>query len=388
MLWRLLRSLLLLPVLAAPISARAQMAGGPPSVGVTTVEPMPVTETSEFIGRIQAVDRVSLTARVIAFLEERRFVEGAEVNAGDLLFRLERTQYEADVEKQEAAVAESTARLTNANIQLQRAQSLLSTPAGQRAAVDDAIANQRAIAAQLMSAQAALKLAQLNLTYTEIRAPVAGKISRAAVTIGNVVGPTTGPLATIVSQDPMYVLFPVANRTLLELDKRLAETGGLRTAKVRLRLTDGTMYGPSGSIDYIDPSVATNTDTIIVRARVPNPPYRLVTPGEPVARRLIDGGYVTVLVEGAEPVMALSVPRAAVLSDQGGSYVYVVDKENKVEQRRIELGQSTPARAVISRGLKQGETIIVDGLQRARPGITVAPSPMAPQPAATNANAG
>lgn len=385
---RLLRSLLLLPLLAAPLPAAAQMPGGPPSVGVTTVQNMPVTETSEFIGRIQAIGRVSLTARVIGFLEEKRFVEGTEVKAGDLLFKLERTQYEADVEKQEAAVAESTARLANANIQLQRAQSLLGTPAGQRASVDDAIANQRAAAAQLMSAQAALKLAKLALSYTDITAPIDGKISRVAVTAGNVVGPTTGPLASIVSQDPIYVLFPVANRTLVEMEKRFADTGGLRTAKVRLRLTDGSMYGPSGTIDYVDPSVATNTDTIIVRAKIPNPPLRPIIPGEPVERPLIDGGYVTVLVEGAEPVMSLWIPRAAVLSDQNGSYVYVVDKDNKVEQRRVELGQSTPARAVIANGLKQGETVIVDGLQRARPGITVEPTPMAPQPATSASRAG
>lgn len=389
---RLLRTLMTLPLLAMPLAmpdtARAQAPGGPPAVGVTTVQPMPVTETSEFIGRIQAIGRVSLTARVIAFLDERLFIEGTEVKEGDVLFRLERTQYEADAQKQEAAVAETSARLANANIQLQRAQQLLGTPAGQRAAVDDALANQRAAAAQLMSAQAALKLAQLSLSYTEIRAPIDGKISRAAVTVGNVVGPTAGPLATIVSQDPMYVLFPVAARALMELDRRFADKGGLAAAKVRLRLTDGTLYGPTGTIDYVDPSVAANTDTIVLRAKVPNPPKRPIVAGEPVDRPLIDGAYVTVIVEGAEPIMALSIPRAAVLSDQQGSYVFVVGPDNKVEQRRIQLGQSTPARAVIAGGLQQGETVIVDGLQRARPGMPVAPSPVAAQPGVPKPGAG
>ncbi|MGE4043713.1 MAG: efflux RND transporter periplasmic adaptor subunit [Acetobacteraceae bacterium] len=374
MLTRLPRVVLALLLLGAPEIAFAQMQGGPPSVGVVKAESRPVTETSEFVGRIQAIGRVSLTARVVAFLEQRLFTEGTEVNEGDLLFRLERGPYEAAVQKQEAAVADTSARLANANIQLARAQQLLSTPAGQRAAVDDALANQRSQAAQLMSAQADLRLAQISLAYTDIHAPIAGKISRAAVTAGNVVSPNTGPLATIVSQDPMYVLFPIAARTQADLEKRYADRGGMAGVVVKLRLADGTMYGQDGRIDYVDPSVAPNTDTIIMRARIPNPPRRPVEPGQPVERPLIDGGFVTVILQGIEPVMALAIPRSAVLSDQQGNYVYVVDAQNKVEQRRITLGQSTPSTAVVSAGLREGESVIVEGIQRARPGIEVAPS--------------
>ncbi|MDR3537154.1 MAG: efflux RND transporter periplasmic adaptor subunit [Acetobacteraceae bacterium] len=380
------RVLTVMLVIAQPllaVSVQAQMPGGPPAVGVARVEQQAITETSEFVGRIQAVDRVSLTARVTAFLDQRLFTEGLEVQQGDLLYRLERPPFEAAVAQQEAAVADASARLNNANIQLSRAQSLLNTPAGQRSNVDDAIANQRSQAAQLMSAQAQLRIAQINLAYTEIRAPVAGKISRTAITVGNVVSPSSGPLASIVSQDPMYVLFPVANRAHDELEKRYADRGGLSAVVVKLRLPDGSIYDQEGKIDYVEPSVSANTDTILLRARVANPPRRPPEPGQPVDRPLTDGAFVNVSVEGIQPIMALGVTRRAVLSDQQGDFVYVVGADNKVEQRRIQLGQSTPATAVVASGLKEGEMVVVDGIQRVRPGMQVAPGPASPPPAAT-----
>ena len=362
--------------------AQAQMPAGPPAVGVVRATRQAVTETSEFIGRIQAVDRVSLTARVTAFLQQRLFTEGTEVKEGDLLYRLERPPFEAAVAQQEAAVADATARLANASIQLTRAQSLLNTPAGQRSSVDDAIANQRSQVAQVASAQAQLRMAQINLAYTEIHAPIDGKISRTNISVGNVVSPSSGPLATIVSQDPMYVVFPIAVRTDIDLEKRYGEQGGLSAAVIRLRLPDGTVYGQTGKIDYVEPSVQATTDTIVLRGRIANPPLKLIEAGKPVDRTLIDGEFVTVMVEGLEPVEALAVPRAAVLSDQQGDYVYAVDNQNRVEQRRIQLGQSTPSTAVVAGGLKEGDMVIVDGVQRARPGIQVSPSPAAPGPQA------
>ncbi len=354
----------------------AQAPGGPPAaVGVVKAQPTAVTETSDFVGRVQAVDRVSLTARVTAFLDQRLFTEGAEVQQGDLLYRLERAPYETAVAQQEGTVAEVSARLANANIQLVRAQQLLATPAGQRSNVDDALANQRSLAGQLAVAQAQLQQAKINLAYTEIKAPVAGKISRGAVTPGNVVSPSSGPLASIVSQNPMYVVFPVASRTLTALQKRYADKGGTSGVAVHLKLPDGSAFKETGTIDYIDPTVSPTTDTIVVRARIPNPPLRPAEPGKPVDRPLIDGAFVTATVEGIQPVMALGIPRSAVLSDQQGDYVYVIGEGNKAEQRRVKLGQSTPAVAVIADGLKDGDTVISEGIQRVRPGAVVAPSP-------------
>jgi membrane fusion protein (multidrug efflux system) len=384
---RRLAALLVILVLLGATAASAQMPSGPPAVGVERATKQAITETSEFIGRIQATDRVVITARVTAFLEQRLFVEGTEVREGDLLYRLERAPFEAAVAQQEAAVADASARLANANIQLSRVQSLLNTPAGQRSAVDDATATQRSQASQLMAAQAQLRMAQINLGYTEIHAPIGGKISRTAVTIGNVVSPGSGPLASIVSQDPMYVQFPIAMRAELDLEKRYAEEGGMGAVVLRLRLPDGTLYDQTGKIDYVEPSVQATTDTLLVRGRIANPPLKPIEPGQPVDRRLIDGEYVTVLVEGIEPVMALAIPRSAVLSDQQGDYAYVVDGQNHVEQRRLKLGQSTPRTAVVQSGLSEGEQVVVDGIQRVRPGIQVAPGPATPTPSAPTSSA-
>ncbi|MBV8589145.1 MAG: efflux transporter periplasmic adaptor subunit, partial [Acetobacteraceae bacterium] len=201
-----------------------------------------------------------------------------------------------------------------------------------------------------------------------------------------VVSPSSGPLTTIFSQDAIYVLFPIAVRTAIELEKRYADKGGINAVVLRLRLPDGTLYGQQGQIDYVEPTIAANTDTIIVRGKIANPKHHETGPGEPTDRWLTDGEFVTAIVEGVQPVQVLGIPRAAVLSDQQGNYVFVVNAQNRAEQRRIQLGQSTPETAVVTAGLKEGETVIVDGLQRVRPGIEVQPGPATP-PASSAARA-
>jgi membrane fusion protein (multidrug efflux system) len=383
---RRLRVLLGFALLLVPVAGFAQPApGGPPAVGVVRVEKKAITQTSEFIGRIQAIDRVDLTARVTAFVQERLFTEGTEVQQGDLLYRLERAPFEAAAQQQAAAVAQSNALLNNASITLGRAQALLNTPAGQRSTVDDARAQQLSQAAQLMSAQAQLRQAQINLDYTEIHAPVSGKISQTKFTIGNVVSPSSGPLATIVSQDPMYVVFPISVRAEEEEEARYRDKGGVNAIVVKLRLSDGTMYDQVGKIDYVDPTVATNTDTILIRAVIPNPRLGEPRKGEVVSRVLIDGQFVTVLVEGVQPVQALAIPRSAVLSDQQGNYVFTVDAQNKAQQTRIQLGQSTADVAVVMSGLTEGEMVVVDGIQRVHPGTQVSPGPASGGPAGAGA---
>jgi membrane fusion protein (multidrug efflux system) len=371
--------LLVCALLACAGPARAQPGpGGPPAVGTVAVQKQPIIETSEFVGRIQATDKVDIVARVTAFLEERLFTEGSEVQKGDLLYKLERGPFEAELQSKLATVAQMQALLRNATIALNRVQSLLNTPAGQRSTVDDALAQQSSYAAQLQAAQAQVRSAQINLEYTEIHAPISGKIGRATVTIGNVVGPTTGALTTIVSQDPMYVVFPVSVRAELDLRKQYDSKGGFAAVALRLRLPNGQLYPQAGTLDYADPTVAPGTDTITLRGRVPNPLRPGAKLGEPGNRELVDGEFVTVLVEGVQPVLALAIPRSAVLSDQQGTYVYVVDGEKKAQQRRIQLGQSTQATAVVMAGLQEGDQVIADGIQRVRPGVVVNPAPAAP----------
>lgn len=375
-------ALVLAALLAVSSAARAQFGpGGPPAVGVTKVERRPVIESNEFVGRIQAINRVDLVARVTAFLEEQEFTEGAEVDKGALLYRLERGPFEADVQAKAAAVAQNQSLLRNTAVTLNRATSLLSTPAGQQSTVDSALAQQGSQAAQVAAAQAQLKASQINLDYTEIHAPVAGRITRTAITIGNVVSPTAGTLATIVSQDPMYVIFPVSVHTALDLRDKYMSRGGLSAVAVKLRLYSGRIYAETGSIDYVDPTVAANTDTLTIRATIANPPIPGVRPGDVGNRELVDGEFVTVIVESIQPTESLVIPPIAVLTDQQGSYVYVVGAGNKVERRQVTLGQSTGDSTVVSKGLAEGETVIVEGVQRARPGIVVNPSPIGAPPA-------
>jgi membrane fusion protein, multidrug efflux system len=380
---RMMKRLLLGVILAlVPLAARAQPApAGPPAVGVVRAERQQITQTDEFIGRIQAVGRVALVARVTAFLEKRNFVEGAEVKKDDLLYVLEQPPFQAQVDYNKANVAQLEAQHRNAELTLERAQYLLKTVAGQQSTVDSALAQERSLAAQIAGAQAQLQQAEINLGYTEIRAPIDGKISQTAVTEGNVVSPTTGTLATIVSQDPMYVNFAIAQRTGIDLRNRYATKGGFSAVVIRLRLPNGEMYGSEGKADYVSPTVAENTDTITVRGVVPNPVLPGMKLGAPGSRELTDGEFVTVLLEGVQPIFVLAIPRAAVLSDQQGDYVYVVDVQSRAEIRRIQLGQSTPTTAVVTNGLKEGELVINEGLQRVRPDEAVLPGPASPPPA-------
>jgi membrane fusion protein (multidrug efflux system) len=256
---------------------------------------------------------------------------------------------------------------------------LLSGPAGQQSTYDAALANQRSLEAQVMAAQAQVQASQINLDYTDIRSPIDGKIRRTAVTEGNVVSPGLGVLTTIVSQDPMYVVFPVSVRQGLELRERYAPRGGLNAVVIKLRLPDGRLYDQTGKLDFVDNTIAQSTDTVTVRGGIPNSTvHDPSTAGGPV-RELTDGEFVTVLLEGVQPVEMLAIPRAAVLSDQQGDYVFVVGPDNKAEQRRIQLGQSASTTAAVISGLSSGDKVIVEGLQRVRPGQPVSPGPASPQ---------
>jgi membrane fusion protein (multidrug efflux system) len=352
--------------------------GAPPAVGVVRARVQPITETSEFVGRIQSVGRVALVARVTAFLEKRLFKEGAEVNQGDLLYVLEQPPFQADLAAKQATVQQLQANLTNAGIAYNRAASLLRTPAGQQSTVDDARATMLADAALVQNAEAQVRLSQINLDYTEIHAPIAGKIGRTAVTEGNVVSPSSGVLATIVSQDPMYVVFPISVRTGLELRERYADKGGFNAVVIRIRLPDGRMYGQTGKLDFVDNTVSASTDTIILRGTIPNPLLTDGKVGDATVRELVDGEFVSVVLEGVQPVQLLTVPRSAVLSDQQGDYVYTVDAQNKVQQARIQLGQSSPTVAAVLGGLSEGAMVITDGVQKVHPGQVVSPGPASP----------
>lgn len=363
-------------LLGAAATASAQPAPvAPPAIGIMEVVKRPVTESSEFLGRIEAPNRVSVVARVTAFLEKRNFVEGAEVKTGDLLYQLERGPFEADLESKKAQVLQLQATLENAKLTTNRAQTLLSGPAGQQSTYDAAIASQRSLEAQVQAAQAQVELSQINLDYTEIHSPIDGKIGRTAVTEGNVVSPSSGVLTTIVSQDPMYVTFPVSVREALTLRERYATRGGFKAVIIKVRLPDGRIYQQTGQLNFANNTIAQNTDTISLRGTIPNPTLHDPATTDGAVRELTDGEFVTVTLEGVEPVEVLAIPRSAVLSDQQGEYVFIVGADDKAEQRRIKLGQSTSTIAAVTSGLSLGDKVIVEGLQKVRPGQPVSPGP-------------
>ena len=359
-------------------AAHAQAPGaGPPAVGVIEAARRPIIESNQYLGRIEATNRVSVVARVTAFLEKRLFDEGADVKAGDPLYRLERGPFEADLAAKQAQVAQLQAQLDNAKLTTDRQRTLLSGPAGQQSNYDSAYATQRSLEAQVEAAKAQVEASQINLDYTDIRSPIDGRIGRTTVTEGNVVNPSSGVLTTIVSQDPMYVTFPVSVRETLELRQRYVPRGGFKAVVIKLILPDGRVYGQSGQLNFVNNTVAQSTDTLTLRGVIANPPQKdvPVSPQGSTLRELTDGEFVSVMLEGVEPVEVLAIPRSAVLSDQQGDYVFTVGPENKAEQHRIQLGQSTSTIAAITSGLNAGDKVIVEGLQRVRPGAVVAPGP-------------
>ena len=368
-----LKTVVALAILGAMLSLPdAARAADPPAVGVVEVVKRPITETSEYLGRIEAVNRVAIVARVTAYLEKRLYKEGAEVSANDQLYLLERPPFEADLDAKKAQVAQLEATLVNARITAERQRILLNGPAGLQANYDTAVSNQKSLEAQVKAAEAQVRQSQINLDYTDIRSPIDGKIGRTAITEGNVVSPTAGTLTTIVSQDPMYVTFPVSVRQALQLRERYAAKGVRDAVVIVLRLPDGRIYPQTGRLDFESNSISQTTDTLLLRGTIPNPPLSSPNP----VRELTDGELVTVMLEGAEPVEIPAIPRAAVLADAQGDYVLVVGADNKVEQRRVQLGQSTTTIASIKNGLSLGEKVIVEGIQRERPGQAVAPGPV------------
>ena len=334
-----------------------------------------MTESYEFNGRIQPINSVNIVARVVAWLDKQLFVEGTDVKKGDLLYTLEKPPFRAAVDRQKAAVAQAEAQLKNADIELWRAQQLVERNAGTQQRVDTAEANQRVAAAQLKAAHAQLETAQIDLAYTDIYSPIDGRIGRTSVTIGNVVSPSSGTLTTVISQDPIYAVFPIPTRRAIELRERYADKGGFDAVKIRLRLPDGRIYDQTGKLDFTDNKISESTDSLNVRAVIPNPVLATAEAGGVRLRELVADEFVTVLVDSVDPRQVIAVPRAAILADQQGNYVYVVDQENVARQRRVQLGQSTPETAAIIDGLTAGERVIAEGIQRARPNSPVTPVP-------------
>jgi membrane fusion protein (multidrug efflux system) len=339
----------------------------PPAVSVTAVVSRQITETGDYIGRITAIDKVDIVARVAGFIEERNFVEGQNVKTGDLLFRIEQATYKAAVDQQRANLAKAKATEVNAKLQLERGKELVRNQNIPQSTLDQRAADAAAAEAGVLEARAQLEQAEINLGYTEIRSPIDGRIGLAIYTVGNLVQPSSGKLATIVSQDPIYVIFQVPQRNVLAYRQRVAQSPDKKAhVTIHLKLPDGSIYPHPGVTNFLDVQVDTTTDTVAVRATVPNPDGLLIA-----------GGVVGVTTERGAPRAALTIPQAGVLLDQAGRYVLIVGADNKVEQRRITTGVEQGRNVVVSEGLKEGELVIVEGVQKVRPGQLVSANAVA-----------
>ena len=336
----------------------------PPAVTVVKAARQDVRPTYRFTGRIEAVMKVDLRARVDGFLEKRLFREGGDVTEGELLLAIEKGLYKAAVDEARAAIMTAEASLKLADVEFARQSELVQKNVGAQARLDEATAKQGEARGSLMQQKAALERAELNLSYTDITAPIAGRIGRANVSVGNFVGPASGPLATIVSQDPIYVGFPVTQREILEYRKEKSNPAEI---VVYVQLADGSRYAHPGKLNFLDVTVNQGTDTVLVRASFPNP-----------ERTLVDGQLVAVVLEGGTPEHAVLVPAQALQLDQTGTYVLVVDNENKVQVRRVEVGVPHGTAMIIRKGLNEGERIVTEGIQRIRPGQVVNPAEAKP----------
>ncbi|RPJ61033.1 MAG: efflux RND transporter periplasmic adaptor subunit [Acidobacteria bacterium] len=371
--------LLLIPLLLILLSgcAASQQAAGPAdpppaSVTVTPVKQVAVSASTEYVGRTESVSSVDLRARVTGFLTKRTFEEGADVREGELLYVIEQEPYRNAVEIAEASAAHTEATLENADKFLARLNSVKDTGGTSQANVEAAESKVLETRALLKERRARLVDAKLDLGYTEIRAPINGRIGRAAVHVGNLVGPESGVLATIVQLDPMWVSFPISERDYLKLQETVSagRRGGQGIAQLvpTIRLVDGSTFRYKGRIDFQDNRVDRATGTIELRATFPNPQL-LLRPGQ----------FVTVVQTERASTYRLVIPQAAVQSDQVGPFVFTVDREQKAQVRRIKVGNEFGTDLIVTDGLSEGESVISGGIQKVTPGNRVNPVAALPE---------
>lgn len=364
--------------LAACDSGPAVVAPPPPEVSVSPPIQRPVGDHFETTGRAEAVESVDVRARVSGYLVEVNFEDGAEVAEGHVLFVIDPRPYEAEVQRAEAELARWEAQLREALADVARNQRLLPKGATSERELERSIASRDTAAAEIQGARARLAQAKLNLEFTRVTAPINGRVSRTAVTVGNLIqAEQASVLTTLVSVDPIYVYFDIDERTVLEQRERRRQAGDTsppsdikqRRIPVEISLANEDGYGRPGILDFIDNRVDPNTGTIKARGVFDNAD-RVLTPGL----------FLRVRMPLGQPRPSLLLPERAVGTDQGNKFVYVVNDSNVVEYRAVTLGPLSDDRLRAVQGIKAGERVIVNGIQRARPGLTVSPQPVSIEP--------
>jgi membrane fusion protein (multidrug efflux system) len=353
--------------------AQAPAAPPPPEVSVVTLAPERLGLTSELPGRLEATRVAQVRARVPGIVLQRAFTEGSDVKAGQLLYRIDPASFQAAVNSAQAALAKAEANHAQANLKAQRYRPLVETNAISKQEYDDALTAQQQTAANVASARAALDTARLNLGYASVSAPISGRIGRALVTEGALVGQGEAtPLATIQQIDPIYLNFTQSSSELMKLRQALAsgklKSAGQGAAKVSLLTEDGRAYPHAGKLLFSDLSVDESSGAISLRAEFPNP-----------ERMLLPGMYVRAVLEQAVDEAALTVPQQAVVRGADGATVWLVGPDGKVSPQPIQTGRVQDGKWIVTQGLKAGDRVVVEGLQKMRPGAAVKPMPWQPK---------
>ena len=332
----------------------------PTAVTALVVQEKEVFPETSFVAKIEAKDKVALRARVEGFLQERLFQEGDMVTQGQVLFVIEKANFEANVRDAEANLNKAEAQLKNTQAQYNRSLKLFKTKDVSEARLDEVKAQFEASKAEINQAKAKLDLAKKDLEYTDVIAPMDGKIGEAMYSVGELIGPSSGALAQIVRINPIEAVFSVSENQLLLLQEQFMGATGV---DVEFILADGKPYAEPGKINFVDNALDEAMNTLKLKAQFPNPK------GE-----LISGQYGRVVLKAHTARRDLIVPQRAVQRDMLGEFVYVINKDNKIEKRTVKTGLELPDyEIVIISGLKAGETIVTEGFQKITAGTTVTP---------------
>lgn len=344
----------------------------PPEVSVVTIAPERITLETELPGRLEATRTAQVRARVPGIILKRAFKEGHHVKAGELLFQIDPAPFQAAYNSAQAVEAKAEANLAQANLKAERYKPLVATNAISKQEYDDAVTAQKQTAADLAAAKAALENARLNLAYASVTAPISGQIGRALVTEGALVGQGEAtPLALIQQIDHVYVDITQSSADVLRLRHAIASgklKGTSDELKISLITDDGRVYPHKGKLLFSDMSVDENSGSIMMRAKFPNPDHML-----------LPGMYVRARFGQAIDENAIAVPQQAVVRSADGASVLLVGADGKVISQPVQTGSAQDGKWIISKGLKAGDKVIVEGFQKAKPGATV--TPIAWQPA-------
>lgn len=337
--------------------APAAAAPSAPPVTSAVVIQRPVTETQEFSGRLEAIEVVAIRPRVSGYITAVNFKPGAEVKKGEVLFVIDPRPYQAEADRTKAVAAAAQARAGLARLELQRAELLLADKAIAQREFDERSAGQKELDASVRAAQAEHETARLNLAYTRVTSPIDGRVSKAEITLGNLVD-ATAVLTSVVSLERIYASFDGDESTYLRVSRR---TNAGQPVDVKVGLAGEEGFPHSGKLEFVDNQLDSRSGSVRMRATLAN-----------TDRALAPGLFARVQIAGGAPTPQILIVDRAINTDQDRKFVYVVDKDGKAEYRSVKLGPLDDGLRIVREGLKPGEKIVVNGLQRVRPGAPIA----------------